>query len=174
MTISNRPQASGPVREDTAPRRINARLRPVRRAARPGSRTSPTVRVTIPEPGAGRRAMSTGAAIFLMTVGAILLFAITADASPRWINLHIVGLILILAGVLGLTLPRLRRSRGSGFRRWTVPMLSSGEEPPADESDLIRTPGVDDDYPTLADQLLADEHDPPLGSGGVQLPGGLH
>jgi hypothetical protein len=108
--------------------------------------------------------MSTGAGIFLITVGAILLFALTADASPSWINLHIVGLILILAGVLGLTLPRLRRYPDNRFRRWVVPMLPSGDErPSAGEPDLIRRPGANGDYPTLADELLGDEHDPPAG-----------
>jgi hypothetical protein len=106
--------------------------------------------------------MSTGAAMFIIAVGAILLFALTEDASPRWINLHIVGIILILTAVLGLSLPRMKRSPGGGFRRWVVPMLSQEDAPGADEPDLARRPGVDGDYPTLADELLRDEHDPPI------------
>ena len=113
------------------------------------------------------RAMSAGAAIFLMTVGAILLFALTPDASPRWINLRVVGLILILAGVLGLTL---RRSPGNGMRRWVVPMLPSSEETGGHESDLRREPGDLRDRPTLADELLGEEHDPPLGRDGGRSP----
>lgn len=159
------------VREDTAPERTNTRLQPVRRILRPQRGTDPQVRVTMPAPGGGRRAMSTGAGIFLMTVGAILLFAISADASPGWINLHIVGLILIIAGVLGLTLPRVRRSPGRDLRRWVVPMLSSGEGPPADELDLIRRPGADGDDPTLADELLDQEHDSPIETDGIPWPG---
>lgn len=108
--------------------------------------------------------MSAGMGIFLITVGAILLFALTADASPWWINLHIVGVILILAGVLGLTLPRRRPAPDSGFRRWVVPMLpSGGKRSSAGGPDLIRRPGADGDYPTVADELLGDEHDPPAG-----------
>lgn len=125
---------------------------------------TPPVRVTSIGPATGaRRAISTGAAMFIIAVGAILLFALTADASPSWINLHIVGIILILTGVLGLSLPRMKRSPGGGFRRWVVPMLSQEGSPPgADEPDLVRRPGVDGDYPTLADELLRDEHDPPI------------
>jgi len=29
---------------------------------------------------------------------------------------------------------------------------------------LIRSPDADGDYPTLADELLGDEHDPPIGT----------
>ncbi len=51
----------------------------------------------------GRRVMSTGAAITLITVGAVLRFAL-APGSPHGLNVHVVGVILILAGVLGLVL----------------------------------------------------------------------
>ena len=54
--------------------------------------------------------MRTGTGIFLLTAGAILLFALRSG-SPHWLNLQIVGVILILAGGLGLLLPRLARSR---------------------------------------------------------------
>jgi uncharacterized protein YjeT (DUF2065 family) len=52
--------------------------------------------------------MRTGTGIFLITAGAVLLFALRAS-SPHWLNLHVVGVILILAGALGLMLPRLAR-----------------------------------------------------------------
>jgi hypothetical protein len=51
----------------------------------------------------GRRVMSTGAAITLITVGAVLRFAL-APGSPHGLNVHVVGVVLILAGVLGLVL----------------------------------------------------------------------
>jgi hypothetical protein len=51
----------------------------------------------------GRRVMSTGAAIALITVGAVLRFAL-APGSPHGLNVHVVGVVLILAGVLGLVL----------------------------------------------------------------------
>jgi Na+/melibiose symporter-like transporter len=51
----------------------------------------------------GRRVMSTGAAITLIAVGAVLRFAL-APGSPHGLNVHVVGVVLILAGVLGLVL----------------------------------------------------------------------
>ena len=51
----------------------------------------------------GRRVMSTGAAITLITAGAVLRFAL-APGSPHGLNVHVVGVVLILAGALGLVL----------------------------------------------------------------------
>jgi hypothetical protein len=69
--------------------------------------------------------MSTGAAILLITVGAILRFAV-AGGSPHGLNVHVVGVILILAGVLGLLLPLVvGRAPRDGLRRWVSP----GEHP---------------------------------------------
>jgi hypothetical protein len=42
--------------------------------------------------------------IALIVIGAVLRFALTAR-SPHGLNVHVVGVILILAGVLGLILP---------------------------------------------------------------------
>lgn len=107
--------------------------------------------------------MSVGVGTLLITVGAILLFALTAD-SPAWLNLRVVGAILILAGGLGLAIPGVARARGLRFRRWVEPMLpESGDEAPADPHDeLIRRPGANGDSPTLADVILRHEHDPPI------------
>jgi hypothetical protein len=72
--------------------------------------------------------MSTGAAITLIAVGAILRFALS-PGSPHGLNVHVVGVVLILAGVLGLVLSlllllvrtgprqsrRLTRQRPSGY-----------------------------------------------------------
>ena len=52
-------------------------------------------------PAGRRRGMSTGAGLFLIAAGAILLFAVSGG-SPHWLNVHIVGIILIVAGILGL------------------------------------------------------------------------
>jgi hypothetical protein len=71
-----------------------------------------------PSPG-GRRAMSNGMCIALIVAGAVLRFALSAR-SPHGLNVHVVGIILILAGALGLILPfltRLPRNR----RRPTAP-----------------------------------------------------
>jgi fatty acid desaturase len=83
------------------------------------------------QPGqGGMRPMSVAVAVVLMTVGAVLVFAVTGG-SPHWLNLRIVGVILILAGILGLALPRL--SRG-GLRRWFGAAAPGGTNyPPADD-----------------------------------------
>jgi uncharacterized membrane protein len=46
--------------------------------------------------------MSLGAGIFLVVVGAILAFAI--NVTPTWIDLHMVGYILMIAGIVVLIL----------------------------------------------------------------------
>lgn len=48
--------------------------------------------------------MSTGLALFLIAAGAILRFAVT-DGSLRGLNLHTVGVIVLLLGIAGLLLP---------------------------------------------------------------------
>lgn len=54
-------------------------------------------------PQARRHVMSTGTALFLIAVGAILRFAF-ATTSTHGLNVHVVGVILILIGVIGLVL----------------------------------------------------------------------
>jgi len=73
------------------------------------------------QPAGGRRVMSTGFAIMLIAVGAVLRFAV-ATTSTHGLNLHVVGVIIILAGVLGLLLSLLiwgrlnrRRNRPVGY-----------------------------------------------------------
>jgi hypothetical protein len=69
-----------------------------------------------------RRGMRAGAGIFFITAGAVLRFAF-AVGSPPGLNVHIVGVILMLAGVAGLLLPRLARGplRPGRLRRWIRP-----------------------------------------------------
>jgi hypothetical protein len=111
---------------------------------------------------AGRPGMRTGTGIFLITIGAILLFALRSG-TPHWLNLQIVGVILILAGGLGLTLPRLARSRREGDwpRRWVrpgqpedlgVPFITANQGGGGQPAQI-----PDDDAPTLADDLLSYE-----------------
>lgn len=71
--------------------------------------------------------MSTGAGITLITAGAILRFAL-APGSPHGVNVHVVGVVLILAGVLGLLLSLLvwgplsrRRNRPADYDRAAAP-----------------------------------------------------
>jgi predicted membrane channel-forming protein YqfA (hemolysin III family) len=59
--------------------------------------------------------MSLGVSIFLLVVGAILRFAITADTEG--FNIHTVGIILIAAGALGVVLSLLFWSSFSPYRR---------------------------------------------------------
>ena len=58
--------------------------------------------------------MSIGASLFLIAVGAILAFAVTADV--RGVDIQVVGWILMAAGGLGLLLSLLFWSWG-GTRR---------------------------------------------------------
>lgn len=59
-------------------------------------------------PAARRRVMSTGTIIFLIAVGAILRFAV-APGSPHGLNVHVVGIVLMLTGILGLLVSLLVR-----------------------------------------------------------------
>jgi hypothetical protein len=112
-------------------------------------------------PPARRPAMRTGTGIFLLTVGAILLFALKSG-SPHWLNLQVVGVILILAGLLGLLLPRLARSRRDGdwLRRWVRPGQPENLGVPfitADQGGGLPAQVPDGSAPTLADDLLTYE-----------------
>jgi hypothetical protein len=115
--------------------------------------------------------MSAGAGITLITVGAVLRFALS-PGSPHGLNVHVVGVILVLAGVLGLLLPRLVRAPRDRLRRWIFPIEpphDPAEPPPIEEPSIpVYRPIPDDDLvrheadPTLADDILRAEHDPPL------------
>ena len=59
--------------------------------------------------------MSIGASIFLLVVGAILTFAV--DVSASGFNINTVGIILMIAGALGLVLSLLFWSSFSPYRR---------------------------------------------------------
>jgi|HubBroStandDraft_2_1064218.scaffolds.fasta_scaffold968339_1 hypothetical protein len=72
----------------------------------------------------GGRVMSTGTCIALIALGAILRYAVTTSQT-HGINVHAVGLIVLLAGVLGLLLSllvwsplnpnRRRAARAAGY-----------------------------------------------------------
>jgi hypothetical protein len=65
--------------------------------------------------------MGTGSGLFLIGVGAVLLFAVPAR-SLFGLNLHVVGIIVALTGVLGLLLPGAGRGlRPDRLRRWVNP-----------------------------------------------------
>src|SRR6202046_3377261 len=91
------------------------------------------------QPPGGRGMMSIGAGVTLIAIGSILRFAV-ATTSTHGLNIHVVGVILILAGVLGLLLSLLvwgplnrRRNRPTGYRRRAPPARQRfpAEPPPA-------------------------------------------
>lgn len=87
-------------------------------------------------------AMSTSMGILVIAVGAILRFAVKGG-SPHGLNVHVVGVILILAGVLGLLLPGSARARISPG--WLRTRWDSPGEPQGDDDVL-----ADDDVPADA------------------------
>ncbi|HWD47527.1 MAG TPA: DUF6458 family protein [Actinomycetota bacterium] len=62
--------------------------------------------------------MSIGASIFLLVIGAILTFAV--NVTTEGFNLNTVGIILMVAGVVGLLLSLLFWSSFSPYRRRSV------------------------------------------------------
>jgi hypothetical protein len=77
--------------------------------------------------------MRTGTGIFLIAAGAVLRFAI-ASGSPHGLNVHVVGVVLILAGILGLLLSLLTRG-GPLSRRRLIRSRSPGGYEPSREGD---------------------------------------
>ena len=67
----------------------------------------------------GRRALSTGTAMSLIAVGAILWLAVSGSAIPD-VNLNIVGIILLVIGIIGLLLP-VAGPRFQGLSPWYRP-----------------------------------------------------
>jgi hypothetical protein len=126
----------------------------------PGTRPVPIAR---PVPG-GRRAMSAGLGIFLISAGAILRFAV-AGGSQHGLNVHVVGVILILAGAVGLLLPRLTaRAPQDRLRRWVRPdQHRAYDEPPTgaepgaydDRPALVQNPSPPTQRASLTDDLLS-------------------
>ena len=108
-----------------------------------------------PAPGA-RRGMRTGTGIFLITTGAILRFALAAG-SPHGLNLHIAGVILVLAGLLGLLLPPLARGplKPDRLRRWVRP----GQPDAYDQAPTGADAGAAKHRPALVhDRDVPDDH----------------
>jgi hypothetical protein len=58
--------------------------------------------------------MGIGTSVFLLAVGALLAFAVSADVSG--ISLSAVGVILMIAGVVGLVVALIARNRHSEER----------------------------------------------------------
>lgn len=112
------------------------------------------------EPAGGGRVMSLGVGIFLIAVGAVLRFAI-ATTSTHGLNIHAVGVILMLAGVVGLVLSLLvwgwlnrRRNRVATYN----PPATYGRR----ARTLVRRRTVyQDDRPVAGGQVVYQD-DPPV------------
>ena len=131
-----------------------------------------TRRVVVPKPRS-RSAASTAKCIFLLATGAVFWFALPADLGLG-INLHVVGIIIACCGLLFLIWPRPQgiSVHPDWLRRWVIPSGTNrlGAGPPGGYgatpgngqqsmvADLSDEPG----RPTLADNLLGAENDPPL------------
>jgi len=117
------------------------------------------------QPGGGRLVMGTGTCITLIVAGAILRFAIH-KSSTHGLNVHVVGVILILAGVLGLVLSllvwgRSRSRRPRGYDTAAPPVIEERRvyrsQPPVveerrlyqDESPVIEQRRLYRDQPPL-------------------------
>ena len=82
--------------------------------------------------------MSLGAGIFLVVVGAILAFALNIQVS--WIDLHLVGYILMVAGVIGIIIGIVLLTR----RRTSVATTRTAVDPVTGERTTRRTGESDD------------------------------
>jgi predicted membrane channel-forming protein YqfA (hemolysin III family) len=82
--------------------------------------------------------MSIGASIFLLVVGAILTFAV--NVSTEGFNINTVGIILMIAGVIGLLLSLLFWSSFSPYRRRRVVGPYSDER-------VVEERRIERDYP---------------------------
>ena len=96
--------------------------------------------------------MSTGTTIALLAVGGILRFAV-APGSPGGLNFHVAGVVLMLAGAVGLVLALL--GRGPLNRRGN-PGVRYRRAPPT----LTRQRGGYQDRPPAADHLVHQDKPP--------------
>jgi hypothetical protein len=81
--------------------------------------------------------MKTGAGLAVIAVGAILAFAI--KGSPSWLNIHIAGWVILIAGIAGLVLPR--RTYGWLGRRMQVRRSYPSQAPV--QPYATRPPGIE-------------------------------
>src|SRR5258708_8613086 len=79
--------------------------------------------------------MRTATGLFLIALGAILAFAV--QGHPSWLNIQVVGWVIMLTGVAGMAIPR----RGYGWlRRRTVLRRGPGGRPVVDRGEEQRYP----------------------------------
>ncbi len=100
--------------------------------------------------------MSTGTCIALIAIGAILRFAVTAQRT-HGVNVHVVGVIVLLAGVLGLLLSllvwsplnpnRRRNGRAAGYDGGPPPAAPQYRTYRDDPAPAVREHGIYQDEP---------------------------
>jgi Domain of unknown function (DUF6458) len=79
--------------------------------------------------------MRTVTGLFLIALGAILAFAV--QGHPSWLNIQVVGWVIMLTGAIGMAIPR----RGYGWlRRRTVLRRGPGGRPVVDRVEEKRYP----------------------------------
>src|SRR6516225_5018959 len=79
--------------------------------------------------------MRTATGLFLIALGAILAFAV--QGHPSWLNIQVVGWVIMLTGVAGMAIPR----RGYGWlRRRMVLRRGPGGRPVVDRVEEKRYP----------------------------------
>jgi predicted membrane channel-forming protein YqfA (hemolysin III family) len=81
--------------------------------------------------------MSIGASIFLLIIGAILTFAV--NVTTEGFNINTVGIILMIAGVVGLLLSLLFWSSFSPYRRRSTAVYP--------EEHVVEERRIERDYP---------------------------
>jgi hypothetical protein len=73
--------------------------------------------------------MKSATALTLVAIGAVFAFAVTAH--PSFVNLQVLGWVLMLTGIVGLVIPR----RGRGWLRRSVLVKGSPDITEADDAD---------------------------------------
>lgn len=82
--------------------------------------------------------MSLGAGIFLVVIGAILAYALNIQVD--WIDLHLVGYILMVAGVVGIVIGLVLLTR----RRRSVTTARTAVDPASGDRVTRRVDDTDD------------------------------
>jgi hypothetical protein len=96
----------------------------------------------------------------LVAVGAIFAFAISGH--PSWVNLHIVGWVIMLTGIIGMVLRRIDTGR---LPRWMVIWRSSRPPQPPGGQPAAITGTV------ISDQPATGSGAPPAASAPSETPG---
>ena len=89
--------------------------------------------------------MKSATALTILAVGAIFAFAVTAH--PSFLNIQVLGWVLMLTGITGLVIPR----RGKGWLRRSVLVKGSPDFTEVVDADARSPLGTTDSAPTVVD-----------------------